>query len=62
MQILNTRLILADGREYGPGRSKGGSTPANGQGKPKKGGRPGGRDGKRLRPSNDPDLDDEDDY
>jgi len=51
-----------DGREYGPGRSKGGSTPANGQGKPKKGGRPGGRDGKRLRPSNDPDLDDEDDY
>ena len=31
MQILNTRLILADGREYGPGRSKGGSTPANGQ-------------------------------
>jgi hypothetical protein len=32
------------------------------RGKPKKGGRPGGRDGKRLRPSNDPDLDDEDDY
>ncbi|XP_062222264.1 uncharacterized protein LOC133921423 [Phragmites australis] len=51
-----------DGREYGSGRSKGASTPANGQGKPKKGGRPGGRDGKRLRPSNDPDLDDEDDY
>lgn len=32
------------------------------RGKPKKGGRPGGRDGKRLRQSNDPDLDDEDDY
>ncbi|XP_051193094.1 uncharacterized protein [Lolium perenne] len=52
----------ADGREYGTGRSKGASTPANGQGKPKKGGRPGGRDGKRIRPSNDPDMDDEDDY
>jgi hypothetical protein len=33
-----------------------------GRGKPKKGGRPGGRDGKRIRPSNDPDMDDEDDY
>jgi hypothetical protein len=33
------------------------------RGKPKKGGgRPGGRDGKRLRPPNDPDMDDEDDY
>ena len=32
------------------------------RGKPKKGGRPGGRDGKRIRPSNDPDMDDEDDY
>uniref|UniRef100_A0A0D9Y5P7 Chromatin modification-related protein MEAF6 n=1 Tax=Oryza glumipatula TaxID=40148 RepID=A0A0D9Y5P7_9ORYZ len=30
--------------------------------KPKKGGRPGGRDGKRIRPSNDPDLDDEEDF
>ncbi|KAF7090616.1 hypothetical protein CFC21_093341 [Triticum aestivum] len=50
-----------EAREYA-GRSKGASTPANGQGKPKKGGRPGGRDGKRIRPSNDPDLDDEDDY
>ncbi|KAF2907503.1 hypothetical protein DAI22_12g102501 [Oryza sativa Japonica Group] len=51
-----------DGREYGSGRSKGATTPANGQGKPKKGGRPGGRDGKRIRPSNDPDLDDEEDF
>ncbi|KAL5212219.1 hypothetical protein ABZP36_023066 [Zizania latifolia] len=51
-----------DGREYGTRPSKGATTPANGQGKPKKGGRPGGRDGKRIRPSNDPDLDDEDDY
>ncbi|KAJ3680245.1 hypothetical protein LUZ60_016523 [Juncus effusus] len=51
-----------DGRgDYGPGRSKGG-TLANGQGKPKKGGRIGMRDGKRVRPSNEPDLDDEDDY
>eukprot|EP00494_Astrolonche_serrata_P016645 UN16815 len=50
-----------EAREYA-GRSKGASTPANGQGKPKKGGRPGGRDGKRIRPSSDPDLDDEDDY
>jgi chromatin modification-related protein EAF6 len=32
------------------------------RGKPKKGGRIAMRDGKRLRPSNDPDLDDEDDY
>uniref|UniRef100_J3LGA4 Chromatin modification-related protein MEAF6 n=1 Tax=Oryza brachyantha TaxID=4533 RepID=J3LGA4_ORYBR len=30
--------------------------------KPKKGGRPGGRDGKRIRPANDPDLDDEEDF
>ncbi|XP_006647767.1 chromatin modification-related protein MEAF6 [Oryza brachyantha] len=51
-----------DGREYGSGRSKGATTPANGQGKPKKGGRPGGRDGKRIRPANDPDLDDEEDF
>ncbi|KAF3322285.1 chromatin modification-related protein MEAF6-like isoform X1 [Carex littledalei] len=52
-----------DGRgDYGPGRSKGGGNAANGQGKPKKGGRIAMRDGKRVRPSNDPDLDDEDDY
>ncbi|KAJ1702043.1 hypothetical protein LUZ61_010169 [Rhynchospora tenuis] len=52
-----------DGRgDYGPGRSKGGGSAANGQGKPKKGGRIAMRDAKRARPSNDPDLDDEDDY
>ncbi|XP_072961676.1 uncharacterized protein [Typha angustifolia] len=51
-----------DGRaEYGPGRSKGGSTPANGQGKPKKGGRIALREGKRIR-QNDQELDDEDDF
>ncbi|OAY64099.1 Chromatin modification-related protein MEAF6, partial [Ananas comosus] len=52
-----------DGRaEYGPGRLKGGSTPVNGQGKPKKGGRIALREGKRIRPSNDQELDDEDDF
>ncbi|KAF8392201.1 hypothetical protein HHK36_022543 [Tetracentron sinense] len=50
-----------DGRlDYGQGRSKGGGTPANGQGKPKKG-RTAQRDGKRIRPSSEQDLDDEDD-
>ncbi|TXG72316.1 hypothetical protein EZV62_000895 [Acer yangbiense] len=52
-----------DGRsDYGPGRSKGGALPSNGQGKPKKGRAaltP--RDGKRNRPSSEPDFDDEDD-
>ncbi|OVA09394.1 Histone H4 acetyltransferase [Macleaya cordata] len=49
-----------DGRsDYGLGRSKG--TPANGQGKPKKGGRTAPRDGKRIRPSSEHDIDDEDD-
>ncbi|KAJ0962874.1 hypothetical protein J5N97_027996 [Dioscorea zingiberensis] len=48
-----------DGRaDYGPGRSKGGTTPANGQGKPKKGGRIAI---KRPRPANDLDMEDEDD-
>ncbi|KAK2643645.1 hypothetical protein Ddye_018840 [Dipteronia dyeriana] len=52
-----------DGRsDYGPGRSKGGALPSNGQGKPKKGRAaltP--RDGKRNRLSSEPDFDDEDD-
>ncbi|KAJ9700693.1 hypothetical protein PVL29_006153 [Vitis rotundifolia] len=50
-----------DGRsDFGQGRSKGGSLPTNGQGKPKKG-RTAPRDGKRIRPSSEADLDDEDD-
>ncbi|XP_008810725.1 chromatin modification-related protein MEAF6-like [Phoenix dactylifera] len=50
-----------DGRaDYGAGRLKGGYTPANGQGKPKKGGRIALREGKRIRPSNE-DIEDEDD-
>ncbi|CAL9180122.1 unnamed protein product [Musa hybrid cultivar] len=47
--------------EYGPGRSRSGGTPANGQGKPKKGGRISLREGKRLRPSIEQELDDEED-
>ncbi|URE46014.1 Chromatin modification-related protein [Musa troglodytarum] len=39
----------------------GGGTPANGQGKPKKGGRISLREGKRLRPSIEQELDDEED-
>uniref|UniRef100_A0A1D1Z771 Chromatin modification-related protein MEAF6 n=1 Tax=Anthurium amnicola TaxID=1678845 RepID=A0A1D1Z771_9ARAE len=51
-----------DGRsEYGPGRFKVGSTPANGQGKPKKGGRSAQREGKRIRPSSELELEDDDD-
>ncbi|KAK9116254.1 hypothetical protein Sjap_015201 [Stephania japonica] len=50
-----------DGRsDFGPGRSKGAGAPANGQGKPKKG-RTANRDGKKIRPSSEPDLDDDDD-
>ncbi|XP_077229731.1 histone acetyltransferase subunit NuA4-domain protein [Tasmannia lanceolata] len=49
-----------DGREYGPGRMKGGGTPTNGQGKPRKG-RPVPREGKRIRPSNELEIEDEDD-
>ncbi|XP_010650089.1 uncharacterized protein LOC100259638 isoform X2 [Vitis vinifera] len=50
-----------DGRsDFGQGRPKGGSLPTNGQGKPKKG-RTAPRDGKRIRPSSEADLDDEDD-
>ncbi|KAG9451688.1 hypothetical protein H6P81_004592 [Aristolochia fimbriata] len=50
-----------DGRgEYGPGRLKGGSIPINGQGKQKKG-RTAPREGKRIRPSSEPDIDDDDD-
>ncbi|XP_015868096.1 uncharacterized protein LOC107405542 [Ziziphus jujuba] len=50
-----------DGRsDYGPGRSKGGSIYANGQGKPKKG-RPTPRDAKRIRPSSEQDFDYDDD-
>ncbi|XP_068648768.1 chromatin modification-related protein eaf6 isoform X1 [Aristolochia californica] len=50
-----------DGRgEYGPGRFKGGTIPANGQGKQKKG-RTAPRDGRRIRPSSEHDFDDEDD-
>ncbi|KMZ62784.1 Chromatin modification-related protein MEAF6 [Zostera marina] len=51
-----------DGRgDYGSGRSKGGNTSANGQGKPKKGGRLSARDAKRARLSNDIDIEDDDD-
>ncbi|KAK8940083.1 hypothetical protein KSP40_PGU015803 [Platanthera guangdongensis] len=53
-----------DGRpDYASGRLRGGSIPstANGQGKPKKGGRISFRDGKRIRSSNEQDIDDEDD-
>ncbi|KAK6254769.1 hypothetical protein QUC31_016492 [Theobroma cacao] len=52
-----------DGRsDFGPGRSKGGGLAANGQGKPKKGRTASAaRDGKRIRPSSEPDFDDEDD-
>ncbi|XP_041007065.1 chromatin modification-related protein eaf6 isoform X2 [Juglans microcarpa x Juglans regia] len=50
-----------DGRsDFGPGRSKGGSFPTNGQGKPKKG-RTASRDGKRIRPSSEQEFDEEDD-
>ncbi|XP_062147664.1 uncharacterized protein LOC133856622 isoform X2 [Alnus glutinosa] len=50
-----------DGRsDFGPGRSKGGTIYANGQGKPKKG-RPGQRDAKRFKSSADPDFDYDDD-
>ncbi|XP_078440439.1 histone acetyltransferase subunit NuA4-domain protein isoform X2 [Wolffia australiana] len=50
-----------DGRvEYGPGRSKGGGNPANGQGKPKKAGRSAQREAKRMRPS-ELELEDDDD-
>ncbi|XP_077252880.1 chromatin modification-related protein eaf6-like [Tasmannia lanceolata] len=49
-----------DGREYGLGRTKGGGTPANGQGKPKKG-RTGLKDGKRIRSSNELEIEEEDD-
>ncbi|CAN6479443.1 unnamed protein product [Victoria cruziana] len=51
------------GREDGKseyGRAKGGGTPANGQGKPKKGGRSALRDGKKIRLS-EQDIDDDDD-
>ncbi|KAG6475115.1 chromatin modification-related protein MEAF6-like [Zingiber officinale] len=47
--------------EHGPGRFKGGGTPANGQGKPKKGGRVAIRETKRLRPSSEQDMDDDED-
>ncbi|KAG0491393.1 hypothetical protein HPP92_004791 [Vanilla planifolia] len=51
-----------DGRsDFGSGRLKGGNTPANGQGKPKKGGRISFREGKRIRPSSEQDVEDEDD-
>ncbi|XP_059448947.1 chromatin modification-related protein eaf6 [Corylus avellana] len=50
-----------DGRsDFGPGRSKGGGLPTNGQAKPKKG-RTASRDAKRIRPSSEQDFDDEDD-
>ncbi|KAI0497138.1 hypothetical protein KFK09_023466 [Dendrobium nobile] len=52
----------AEGRsDYAPGRLKAGSNPANGQGKPKKGGRISLREGKRIRPSNEQEIEDEDD-
>ncbi|XP_031252915.1 chromatin modification-related protein MEAF6 isoform X1 [Pistacia vera] len=52
-----------DGRsDYGPGRSKAGSLPSNGQGKPKKGRAASAvRDGKRNRALSEADFDDEDD-
>ncbi|KAJ6797186.1 chromatin modification-related protein MEAF6-like [Iris pallida] len=51
-----------DGRaDYALGRSKGGSIFANGQGKPKKGGRIATREGRKMRPSIDQDLEDDDD-
>lgn len=52
-----------DGRsDYGSGRPKGGSYFANGQGKPKKGGRIAMREGRRVRPpSIEQDMDDDDD-
>ncbi|ONK66307.1 uncharacterized protein A4U43_C06F6340 [Asparagus officinalis] len=52
-----------DGRsDYGSSRSKGGSFFANGQGKPKKGGRIPPREGRRIRPpSIQHDMDDDDD-
>ncbi|KAF2285464.1 hypothetical protein GH714_004714 [Hevea brasiliensis] len=52
-----------DGRsDFGPGRSKGGTLAANGQGKPKKGRTSmGPRDVKKIRPSNEAEFDDEDD-
>ncbi|KAK2455289.1 histone acetyltransferase subunit NuA4-domain protein [Trifolium repens] len=50
-----------DGRsDFGPGRSKGGTIYANGQGKPKKG-RGAPRDAKRARASSEQDFDYEDD-
>ncbi|KVH91447.1 chromatin modification-related protein MEAF6 isoform X1 [Cynara cardunculus var. scolymus] len=57
---------LGAGREegrsdMGPGRPKGGGLTINGQGKPKKG-RSGPRDGRKIRLSNDLDLDDDDDH
>ncbi|KAF6154801.1 hypothetical protein GIB67_032413 [Kingdonia uniflora] len=45
--------------DFGQGRYRGG--PGNGPGKPKKGGRTAPREAKRMRPSSEPDLDDEDD-
>ncbi|PKA49232.1 hypothetical protein AXF42_Ash014134 [Apostasia shenzhenica] len=57
-----TSPAIADGRsDFGPGRLKFGSAPSNGQGKPKKGGRISLREGKRIRPSNEQDIEDEDD-
>ncbi|KAI7754369.1 hypothetical protein M8C21_025601 [Ambrosia artemisiifolia] len=47
--------------DLGPGRPKGGGLTINGQGKPKKG-RSGPRDGRKIRLSNDMDLDDDDDH
>ncbi|PKU68256.1 hypothetical protein MA16_Dca021084 [Dendrobium catenatum] len=57
-----TSPAIAEGRsDYAPGRLKAGSNPANGQGKPKKGGRISLREGKRIRPSNEQEIEDEDD-
>ncbi|KDP40331.1 hypothetical protein JCGZ_02329 [Jatropha curcas] len=52
-----------DGRsDFGPGRFKCGTLPANGQGKPKKGRTPMGlRDIKKIRRSSEAEFDDEDD-
>ncbi|KAL9677485.1 hypothetical protein QQ045_005717 [Rhodiola kirilowii] len=57
---IRLNFVWSDGRsDFGPGRSKGGGVLTNGQGKPKKSGRAGPRDAKRIR--SEPDYDYEDD-
>ncbi|XP_015582317.2 chromatin modification-related protein MEAF6 isoform X1 [Ricinus communis] len=56
-------LVRDDGRsDLGPGRSKAGNAPANGQGKPKKGRTStGARDVKKIRASSEAEFEEEDD-